>query len=458
SESRQGSDGARRAAGGIVAGGAGGVSAVQKWEPMSASLEIPRRAIPLLAAGVFGLILLGAIRAIALLGSLAGLRRLRRCSTPLPPRFAGAIGEVVRKYGCRGVVVRASSEAATPATLGFTAPVILFPIAMLDELSEADWRHIALHEIAHVRRYDDWSTLAQRLLERLFTVLPGVAWAGRRLDLEREKACDEFAAQLTGKPREYAAALLKVAEAAVRPAPALAPSATARTRRLGDRIESLLVERDVSLRGHRLRVTTATSLVLASAAFLIVAPGIGIGGAAQALPTSLSAIAAAPPPGSAAGRAVSSERPRPAALPRGVTSASNVSGDDTGSDATAEGGERIAGDSKPGDTPRPSLALTCVGCPGSPPRLQRIEIDRPAATADRGTIRRPEVSSRDSYEARSPALQLTIRYGPGLRLTPGAPARIARSIRGQLDWNGGSGRLQVSGTSGWRTGSLSIPR
>ena len=69
-----------------------------------------------------------------------------------------------------------------------------------------------LHELAHLRRYDDWTNLAQKLIEALLPIQPAVFWLGGRMSLEREMACDDWVIASTGTARPYAASLTKVAE------------------------------------------------------------------------------------------------------------------------------------------------------------------------------------------------------------------------------------------------------
>ena len=52
-------------------------------------------------------------------------------------------------------------------------------------------KYILLHELAHLRRRDDWTNLAQKVLKALLFFLPSVWWIERRLSLDREMACDD---------------------------------------------------------------------------------------------------------------------------------------------------------------------------------------------------------------------------------------------------------------------------
>jgi beta-lactamase regulating signal transducer with metallopeptidase domain len=141
------------------------------------------------------------------------LRRLRSSATPAPEdwqlRLRGlcAINDVRRQTR-----LLVSSHVAGPMSLGFFNPAILIPQAFLDTLSHAELEHIVLHELAHLRRRDDWTNLAQKFIEALLPIQPTVYWIGHRMALEREMACDDWVIAATGTAKPYAASLTKVAE------------------------------------------------------------------------------------------------------------------------------------------------------------------------------------------------------------------------------------------------------
>src|SRR5260370_34684572 len=99
---------------------------------------------------------------------------------------------------------------------------------------------MGLHEAAHLARGDDVALVLQRLLQAVFALHPVVHWIARRIDLEREIACDDFVVEATGQPRPYAACLTRVVEltGGVRP-PLVAPPAEKRSP-LATRAEMLL--------------------------------------------------------------------------------------------------------------------------------------------------------------------------------------------------------------------------
>ncbi len=105
-----------------------------------------------------------------------------------------------------------SSHIAAPMSLGFLNPAILIPQALLDTLSDSELEHVVLHELGHLRRRDDWTNLAQKLIEAMLPIQPAVYWIGHRMSIEREMACDDWVIAATGTAEPYAASLTKVAE------------------------------------------------------------------------------------------------------------------------------------------------------------------------------------------------------------------------------------------------------
>ena len=141
------------------------------------------------------------------------LRRLKSGATPCPKNWQVRLTGLCAMNGVRRQTrLLVSDEIAAPMSLGFFHPAILIPRSLLDTLSESEVDHVVLHELAHLLRYDDWTNLAQKLIEALLPIQPAAFWLGRRMSLEREMACDDWVIAATGTPKPYAVCLTKVAE------------------------------------------------------------------------------------------------------------------------------------------------------------------------------------------------------------------------------------------------------
>jgi CubicO group peptidase (beta-lactamase class C family) len=169
-----------------------------------------------------------------------------------------------------------SEAVAVPLTLGFIRPVILIPTEIMRQLDQVAFAQVLGHELGHVARRDDWIRLAQRVLAAVFFFQPAVHWASRRIELERELACDDWALARTGaQPDVYARCLLRVGQLAARRgrAPGLALSMASQLR---TRVQALLAPRP-----SRAGVPVGASLGLGTMAcgvtmLLLATPGVRI--------------------------------------------------------------------------------------------------------------------------------------------------------------------------------------
>ena len=216
--------------------------------------------IPSAAAG--GILLLWAAGASAGLARLAvawiRLSRIKRSAVPLP----ASPGKLPR-----GARICASDLCDSPVVVGPGRPVILFPSRMAFALAPAELNRILLHETAHVRRRDDWLQLAQRIIEALFFFHPAVRWIGRRLELEREAACDDHVVAADTARGAYARCLIRLAEMAAMPGASLpAPGVFSGSTQLNRRIHMLL-ESD---RNRSVRVSGAGVVLV----ILLIAAGL----------------------------------------------------------------------------------------------------------------------------------------------------------------------------------------
>jgi hypothetical protein len=98
-----------------------------------------------------------------------------------------------------------------------------------------------MHELAHLRRWDDWTNLAQKIVKALFFFHPAVWWIEGKLTLEREMACDDLVLAQTSNPKTYAKSLLSLAErVGLGKGIALAQAALGRAHQTSQRIMQIL--------------------------------------------------------------------------------------------------------------------------------------------------------------------------------------------------------------------------
>ena len=163
-----------------------------------------------------GVLLVWALGAAVVLVTLAvGLLRVRataRAARPLQDADWQALVDRIRhELGLRRRVrLLVADGPVVPMTWGLRAPVVLLPADARD-WSTPRRRHVLLHELAHVQRFD-WATqLLAQLACALYWFQP-LAWAAcRALRRERERACDDSVLLAGGKASEYAEHLLQIA-------------------------------------------------------------------------------------------------------------------------------------------------------------------------------------------------------------------------------------------------------
>jgi len=156
-----------------------------------------------------------------------------------------------------------------PTAVGLLKPAILLPPWAMQELSPDELNQILLHELAHLRRWDDWTNLAQKVVKALFFFHPAVWWIEKRVSLEREMACDDAVLAETASPRAYAECLARLAEKTLmQRSVALAQAALGRIRQTSLRVAQILdVNRSTKA---NLAWKPAVSVVLGFAAVCVV--------------------------------------------------------------------------------------------------------------------------------------------------------------------------------------------
>lgn len=173
----------------------------------------------------------------------------------------------------RSVTIATSESVSVPAAIGFFKPMIVIPAWALRELTPGELNVILLHEFAHLRRWDDWTNLLQRMVRAVFLFHPAVWWIESRLTLEREMACDDAVLAATANPHGYAKCLVALLEKSfARRGWAMAQAAVHRAREASLRLAQIL---DVSRPAARCISKPALGLVgIFSLACIMVVPHV----------------------------------------------------------------------------------------------------------------------------------------------------------------------------------------
>lgn len=210
----------------------------------------------LVFAWMIGLVWAG----LALGRDLWNLNRLTTRATPVTTDLALS----------RRVALRQSRDVLSPMVAGFVRPVILIPEDFrFDEAGQA----VLEHEIAHIRRHDALTGLAQRLIACVFWWAPGVHHLNRHVRSMREALCDEAAARTQGKPLVLAHALLDAARKAVLARPLTLAAQAPRKSELRFRVNALAQVRTGSVQCSFLNMMMALPVLLVLA--IVLTPRVG---------------------------------------------------------------------------------------------------------------------------------------------------------------------------------------
>lgn len=157
-------------------------------------------------------------------------------------RTAAALG--IKKE----VLIYYSEIVKGPLTIGFLKPIILIPVASINNLSTEQVEAILLHELAHIKRLDFLLNIMQSVVELMLFFNPFIQLLGKEIKKERENSCDDWVLQFQYNPAMYAQALLQIA--IYQSKPALAMNASSNKGDLLPRVKRMLNKQE---KNHRYR-------------------------------------------------------------------------------------------------------------------------------------------------------------------------------------------------------------
>ncbi|MFC1475486.1 M56 family metallopeptidase [Candidatus Zixiibacteriota bacterium] len=223
------------------------------------------------------------VSSLLLLRLLLAHRRMaliKRESSPFDSsRFARLNQTIARATTIRSIEVKLSSAIDFPMAAGLGHPIVLLPRKLVQQLTDHELEAVILHELAHILRWDDWTKLGQKIIEALMFFNPAIRWIGRRLDLEREIACDDRVVEQLGRPGDYARCLTRLTQLTVMPAGAsLIPGVLTSRKQIFQRFDRLLSKRpNGSTRFSRTRFIGAFAALVAALAITVrVAPVVAV--------------------------------------------------------------------------------------------------------------------------------------------------------------------------------------
>jgi beta-lactamase regulating signal transducer with metallopeptidase domain len=140
--------------------------------------------------------------------------RLAHTAQPvIDPSWLLLLHEVSRELEItRPITLLRGNRLSVPVTWGIVYPVVLLP-EDADSWQPERRRHVLLHELAHVRRFDALTQLAGQCVLALLWFDPLVWYAVHRMRVERERACDDVVLRRGSSASRYASDLLDMVRA-----------------------------------------------------------------------------------------------------------------------------------------------------------------------------------------------------------------------------------------------------
>jgi len=160
--------------------------------------------------------------------------------TKMDPEWRVFVNKISAMMGIRkNVRVWVSEWVSSPVTFGFLKPVILVPLAAINNLSTSQMEAVLLHELSHIRRFDYLVNFILNIIRVVLYFNPFAKAFIRIVEREREKSCDEMVLQFQYDSRDYATALLQLEKLSYH-SRILVLSATGRNKDLLQRVETIM--------------------------------------------------------------------------------------------------------------------------------------------------------------------------------------------------------------------------
>ena len=195
--------------------------------------------------------------------SIRQIKKSAKLITGYKP-FDSAVKELRLK---RKVRFGISPDTSIPIAAGFLNPMILLPENLMEELTDDELHIVLLHELAHLKRWDDFSKLGQKCIESLWFFHPVIKWIVNQIDLEREIAVDDLVIKKTGSADRYAECLTRLMQLTTGTGTSLIPGVYSDKKQIFKRFEEILMNKRKDTRRTSPLKTTG---ILTAAALLVV--------------------------------------------------------------------------------------------------------------------------------------------------------------------------------------------
>lgn len=237
------------------------------WQNVAGFYHNPtfRKMLPAISiCYVLGIMLLG-LRMLIAIRNLKSIRNnMIQAANPLQDRFASLVHLVSIKGK---VALYLSEHVNVPLMMGHLKPIVILPVALVNQLDLQQTEAILLHELAHIKRMDYLFNILQSVMEVFLFFNPIVWWFSGTIRKEREHCCDDTTVALTEQPVKYAEALLQLELNRKQLQPALAATGNHKKYTLLNRIKRIVEMKTTSRRSPQSILATLTFFLFFAALF-----------------------------------------------------------------------------------------------------------------------------------------------------------------------------------------------
>lgn len=103
-----------------------------------------------------------------------------------------------------------SDDFLSPFTLGIFCPAIFIPSQLIESEDQEILELFIAHEMAHIRRFDDFWIKIQQMIQIVFFFHPVAWYANRQINQARERLCDQRVLEEGVPSKSYGQSMLKV--------------------------------------------------------------------------------------------------------------------------------------------------------------------------------------------------------------------------------------------------------
>ena len=164
-----------------------------------------------------------------------------------------------------------SKMVKSPLTIGYLKPLILLPLASINNLTMQQVEAVLLHELSHIKRFDYLVNILISIVHTILYFNPFTRLLIRVVQEERENCCDQMVLQFGYDKVSYASALLSLEKTSLQSHAFVLGAAGKRN--LLSRIEKIIgIERKIAFRfNHFIGLVAALFCIFIFNSFLITA-------------------------------------------------------------------------------------------------------------------------------------------------------------------------------------------